>query len=70
VRRAIDNQPQDLEFEIDKKLYDIFVEYARLDNSDLVFMLRIDGKEPRLCLMNLNWLKKQPKRKGLNEYIT
>jgi hypothetical protein len=70
ARRATDNQPQDLELEIDKKLYDIFVEYARLDNFDLVLILRIDGKESRLCLMSLNWLKQQSVKKGLKGYIT
>jgi hypothetical protein len=69
ARGAIDNQPQDLELEIDKKLYDIFVEYVKLDNSDLVLILQIDGKESRLCLMSLNWLKQQSVKKGLNRYI-
>jgi hypothetical protein len=69
ARRAIDNQPKDLELEIDKKLYDIFVEYAKLNNSDLVLILHIDGKEPKLCLMSLNWLKQQSAKKGLSKYI-
>jgi hypothetical protein len=69
ARRAIDNQPQDLELEIDKKVYDIFVEYARLNTSNLVLILRIDGEEPRLCLMSVNWFKQQSIKKGLKGYI-
>jgi hypothetical protein len=69
ARRAIDNQLQNLELEIDKKLYDILVEYAKLDNFELVLILHIEGKESKLCLMSQNWLKQQLTKKSPDKYV-
>jgi hypothetical protein len=63
AKRVTDNQLQDLELEIDKKLYDMLVEYTKLDNFDLVLILQIEGKESKMCLMSQNWLKQQMAKK-------
>ena len=57
ARRAIDNKIEDLDIEITRKLYDVLVEYAKLDNHDLILLLQIDGKSSKWCLMTENWLK-------------
>lgn len=69
ARRAADGQTQDLEIEINKDTYNMLVEYAKLDNYDLILVLHIEGKESKWCLMSENWLKKQNGKKSNAFYI-
>jgi len=57
AKRVVDDVTQDLDLEINKNLYDILVEYAKLDKLDLIMVLRIEGLNSKWCLMSEDWLK-------------
>jgi len=69
ARRVKDGQLQNLEVEISRAAYNMLVEYAKLDNFDLILVLRIEGNESKWCLMTENWLKKQVGENGKAFYI-
>jgi len=59
AKRLPDNEPEDLNIEINQKLYDMLIEYAKMDKFDLILILQIQGDESKWCLMSENWLKNQ-----------
>jgi len=69
ARKAKDAHFQDLEVEISQAAYNILIEYAKLDNFDLILVLRIEGNESKWCLMSEEWLKKQTGENGTVFYI-
>jgi hypothetical protein len=69
ARKAKDGQTQDLEVEISQAAYNMLIEYAKLDNFDLILVLRIEGSESKWCLMSEEWLKKQVDENGKICYI-
>ncbi|MCW4046969.1 MAG: hypothetical protein NWE99_05330 [Candidatus Bathyarchaeota archaeon] len=69
ARKLRDKQFQDLEVEISQATYRMLIEYAKLDNFDLILVLRIEGNESKWCLISEEWLKKQIKENGKAFYI-
>jgi hypothetical protein len=69
ARAAKADQFQDLEVEITQAAYKMLIEYARLDNFDLILVLRIEGNESKWCLMSEEWLKRQIGENGKAVYI-
>jgi len=70
AKRLPDNQPEDLNIEISQKLYDMLIEYAKLDKFDMILVLQINGAESKWCLMSENWLQNQIKSTaGQTAYI-
>ncbi len=69
ARRIADNQPQDLNVEIAQAVYDMLVEYAKLDKLDLILVLHIEGDDAKWCLMSENWLKNQTGNNSKTQYI-
>ena len=69
ARRAKDGQIQDLEVEISQAAYNMLIEYAKLDNFDLILVLRIEGDKSKWCLMSEEWLHKQVGKNGKAFYI-
>jgi hypothetical protein len=69
ARRIADNQLEDINVEIKQNVYDMLVEYAKLDKLDLILVLRIDGEDAKWCLMSENWLKNQATGVGKTSYI-
>ena len=69
ARKAKDTLFQDLDVKISKAAYNMLIEYAKLDNFDLILVLRIDGTESKWCLMSEEWLKKQVGENGKVSYI-
>lgn len=69
AKRLPDNQPEDLNIEINQKLYDMLIEYAKLDKFDMILVLQINGSESKWCLMSENWLQNQTKSFGQTTYI-
>lgn len=69
ARRPKDEQFQDLEVEISQAAYNMLTEYAKLDNFDLILVLRIEGNESKWCLMSEDWLKTQIGENGKVFYI-
>ena len=59
AKRLPDHEPEDLNIEITQKLYDMLIEYAKMDKFDLILVLQIQGSESKWCLMSENWLKNQ-----------
>lgn len=52
-----DNTPQELNIEISQGIYDILVEYAKLDKLDPILVLHIEDGSSKWCLMSDDWLK-------------
>ena len=69
ARKAKDTLFQDLEVKISKAAYNMLIEYAKLDNFDLILVLRIDGNESKWCLMSEEWLKNRVGENGKVCYI-
>ena len=59
ARRLPDNEQEDLNIEINQHVYDMLMEYAKMDKLDLILVLQIQGDEAKWCLMSENWLKNQ-----------
>jgi hypothetical protein len=69
ARKAKEKVFQNLEVKISKAAYNMLIEYAKLDNFDLILVLRIDGNESKWCLMSEEWLKKRVGDNGKVSYI-
>jgi hypothetical protein len=69
ARKAKSEQFQDLEVEINQATYNMLIEYAKLDNFDLILVLRIEGNKSKWHLMSEKWLKKQIGENGKVLYI-
>ncbi len=59
ARRIADNQPQDLNVEISQDVYDVLLEYTKMNKLDLILVLQIGGDDAKWCLMSDSWLKNQ-----------
>jgi hypothetical protein len=68
AKRLSDSQLMDLGFEISRKLYDILVEYTKLDDSDLLLVLQVKGSDFKWGLVSEAWLRQQTKSK-MHRYI-
>ena len=69
ARKAKDTQFQNLEVEISQAAYNMLIEYAKLDNFDLILVLRVKGNESKWCLMSEEWLKKRTSNNSTTLYI-
>jgi len=71
VKRASDNEPEELDIEINQGTYNILIEYAKLDKLDLIMVMQIEGGNAKYCLMSEDWLKNQvgPSGCGSKSYI-
>jgi hypothetical protein len=69
ARRAIDNKTEDLSIEINQRLYDVLVDYAKLDNYDLILILQIEGNSSKWCLVTENWLKHGASENNAGKYV-
>ncbi len=69
ARKLADKEHQDLEVEINQNIYDLLVEYAKLDKFDLILVLHLAGNESKWCLMSENWLEQQNSEKHKVGYI-
>ena len=68
ARRLEDNEVLDLDFEISRKLYDVLVEYTKLDDSDLLLVLHVEGDNFKWGLVSDSWLRQQAKEK-ISRYV-
>ena len=69
AKRASDNASQDLDIEISHGVYDMLLEYAKLDRLDLIMILQIEGANSKWCLMSEDWLRNQPLNVGSASYV-
>ena len=69
AKTVFDGQLQNLHLDVTRKLYNILVEYTKLDNPSLILMLHIEGKGFRCCLLNEKSLRHRVSRDGVNKYI-
>lgn len=53
------SQAVDLDFDISPNIYQVLVDYAKLDNSDLLLVLHFDGTVVRWRLVSEKWLQQQ-----------
>ena len=59
AKRLGDSQLMDLGFDISRNLYDVLVEYTKLDDSDLLLVLQVDGGNFKWGLVSEAWLRQQ-----------
>ena len=69
AKRALDNQPEDLDLEISENVYNILIEYTKLDNADMILILHIEGNRSKWCLMSENWLKRYTNGNIASRYV-
>jgi hypothetical protein len=69
AKRASDNTPQDLDIEISPSIYDVLMEYAKLDKLDLIMVVQIQGSDSKWCLMSEDWLQNQARKITSQSYI-
>ena len=63
ARRVDGGQKVDLDFEISQKLYEVLVEYTKLDDSDLLLVLQIDGNDVKWSFVSESWVRQQSESK-------
>ena len=59
ARRVPSNEIEDLNIDISQHVYNMLVEYTKLDKLDLILVLQINDEDAKWCLMSENWLAKQ-----------
>ena len=69
ARRALDNECEDLDLEITRKLYNVLVQYVQLDSFDQILILQIDGKDSKWCLVSENWFKRCGNSNKPHKYV-
>jgi len=69
AKPATENAYQDLDVGITMNIYEALVEYAKLDQDDMVMVLQIDGSNSKWCLMSDDWLENQISNKKSQCYI-
>ncbi|MDG6223416.1 MAG: hypothetical protein QCH99_09170 [Candidatus Bathyarchaeota archaeon] len=62
-------QMVDLDFDISQKMYEVLLEYTRLDNSDLLLVLQIENNEFTWSFVSESWLKQQSETKKLRYIV-
>jgi hypothetical protein len=54
---AVGGELKDLDLEISQELYELLVEYTKMDNSDLILVLHVENKECRWGMVHESWLR-------------
>jgi hypothetical protein len=49
---------EDLDMDIPQKLYELLMEYTKTDDSDLMVVLHVEGKEFKWGLVSESWLRR------------
>jgi hypothetical protein len=68
AKRLGDNQLLNLDFDISPNIYDVLVEYTKLDNSDLLLVLNFEGNIVKWRFVSESWLRQQIESK-LRRYV-
>jgi hypothetical protein len=68
AKRLEDNKSLDLDFEISRSLYDVLVEYTKLEDSDLLLVLQVEGDDFKWGLVSDSWLRQQAESK-ISRYV-
>ena len=68
AKRVGSGQLVDLGFDISQNLYDVLVEYTKLDDSDLLLVLHVDGKDFKWSFVSESWLRRQVESK-VSRYV-
>jgi len=56
-------QRVDLDFDISQKLYEVLVEYTKLDDSDLLLVLQFEDNDVKWSFVSESWVKQQTENK-------
>ena len=68
AKRVGSDQLVNLAFDISQNLYDVLVEYTKLDDSDLLLVLRVDGKDFKWSFVSESWVRRQVESK-VSQYV-
>ena len=63
AKRLTDNQLFDLDFDISQKLYNVLMDYTKLDDSDLLLVLHAQGKDFKWSFVSESWVRQQTETK-------
>jgi hypothetical protein len=63
AKRLEDNKSLDLDFKISRDLYDVLVKYTKLEDSDLLLVLHVEGNAFKWCFVSESWLRQQTETK-------
>lgn len=69
AREARDSQFRDVGLEIPHRLYDILVEYTKLDNADLILLLNVGNASFSWGLISETWLKQYTNKDNVKKYV-
>lgn len=69
AKRASDHTEEDLDITINQNTYNMLMQYAKLDQLDLIMVLRIEGATAKWCLLSEEWLKNQSQQASGRLYI-
>jgi hypothetical protein len=67
---VLDNKKEDLELDIPKSIYEVLVEYAKLDNPDLVLALYVENGDFKWTTMSETWFKNYMNEGSVKKYVT
>jgi hypothetical protein len=68
TKRLSDSQLMDLGLEISQSMYNVLMEYTKLDNSDLLLVLHVEEDDFKWGLVSESWLRQQADSK-VNRYV-
>ncbi len=63
AKRVDGGQLVDLDFDISQKVYEVLVEYTKLDDSDLLLVLQIENNDVKWSFVSESWVRQQSESK-------
>jgi len=60
---------EELDLDIPQRLYEILLEYAKIDESDLILVLHVERKEFKWGLVSESWLRRYTNKKVTSDYV-
>ena len=63
AKRVDGGQLVDLDFDISQKVYEVLVEYTKLDDSDLLLVLQIENNDVKWSFVSDSWVRQQSESK-------
>ncbi|MCW4015379.1 MAG: hypothetical protein NWF06_03335 [Candidatus Bathyarchaeota archaeon] len=64
AKRVGSRQLLNLDFEISQKLYDVLVDYTKLDDSDLLLVLYVEDGKFKWSFVSDSWVQQQTRSKA------
>jgi len=66
---VLDNSLQDLVIDIPRNVYDVLVEYAKLNDPNLILAVHVDGVDFKWSLISESWLRQYVNDANAKRYV-